>query len=225
MLVVARGAFHDRCSAEIHPQPVHRLPAAGDARPAFGKAIKANLFNPMPSRRRCIRGAFVILWAEKREHHPRVADSRRNDAGRCAQDGHCTGRRDDSRASRAPGRPSSAACSSVCRARRPPSSPSSSPFRRWSRRRSISSYKKRAAAQLPTISACGSSASSPPSFPPFLCRALAAALHFEPRLHALRLVSHLFRHRRVVDRTIRLGRSGPPTDSSTCTASVRRRRR
>ena len=39
---------------------------------SFGKAIKANLFNPIAVATTFILGAFVILWAEKREHRIRV---------------------------------------------------------------------------------------------------------------------------------------------------------
>ena len=39
---------------------------------AFGKVIKANLFNPIAVATTFILGAFVILWAEKREHVIRV---------------------------------------------------------------------------------------------------------------------------------------------------------
>ena len=39
---------------------------------AFGKAIKAHLFNPFAVATTFILGAFVILWAEKREHKIRV---------------------------------------------------------------------------------------------------------------------------------------------------------
>ncbi len=38
----------------------------------FGKAIKATLFNPVAVATAFIVGAFVILWAEKREHTIRV---------------------------------------------------------------------------------------------------------------------------------------------------------
>ncbi len=38
----------------------------------FGKAIKAHLFNPLTVAATFILGAFVILWAEKREHRIRV---------------------------------------------------------------------------------------------------------------------------------------------------------
>lgn len=39
---------------------------------AFGKAIKAHLFNPIAVATTFILGAFVILWAERREHRIRV---------------------------------------------------------------------------------------------------------------------------------------------------------
>lgn len=38
----------------------------------FGKAIKATLFNPVAVATAFIVGAFVILWAEKREHRVRI---------------------------------------------------------------------------------------------------------------------------------------------------------
>ena len=40
---------------------------------AFGKYIKAALFKPVPVAIAFIVGAFVILWAERREHRVRVA--------------------------------------------------------------------------------------------------------------------------------------------------------
>lgn len=39
---------------------------------AFGKAIKANLFNPIAVATTFIVGALVILWAERREHRIRI---------------------------------------------------------------------------------------------------------------------------------------------------------
>lgn len=39
---------------------------------AFGKAIKAHLFQPVPVALAFIVGAFVIIWAERREHRIRV---------------------------------------------------------------------------------------------------------------------------------------------------------
>jgi undecaprenyl-diphosphatase len=40
---------------------------------AVGDLIKANLFKPVPVALAFIVGAFVILWAERRQHHERVA--------------------------------------------------------------------------------------------------------------------------------------------------------
>jgi undecaprenyl-diphosphatase len=40
----------------------------------FGKHIKAVLFKPMPVALAFIIGAFVIIWAEKREHKIRIVD-------------------------------------------------------------------------------------------------------------------------------------------------------
>ncbi len=39
---------------------------------AFGKAIKAHLFQPVPVALAFIVGAFIIIWAERREHVVRV---------------------------------------------------------------------------------------------------------------------------------------------------------
>jgi undecaprenyl-diphosphatase len=40
----------------------------------FGKIIKAHLFQPLPVAAAFILGAFVILWAERREHRIRVQE-------------------------------------------------------------------------------------------------------------------------------------------------------
>ena len=40
----------------------------------FGKAIKANLFNPVTVATTFILGGFIILWAERREHRIRVEE-------------------------------------------------------------------------------------------------------------------------------------------------------
>jgi undecaprenyl-diphosphatase len=72
LLVVARGAFNDRAAQKfILNLFVAFLPLAILGL-AFGKAIKANLFNPIAVATTFILGAFVILWAEKREHSIRV---------------------------------------------------------------------------------------------------------------------------------------------------------
>ena len=72
LLVVARGAFSDKAAQKfILNLFVAFLPLAILGL-AFGKVIKANLFNPIAVATTFILGAFVILWAEKREHRIRV---------------------------------------------------------------------------------------------------------------------------------------------------------
>ena len=72
LLVVARGAFSDAAAQKfILNLFVAFLPLAILGL-AFGKAIKAHLFNPFAVATTFILGAFVILWAEKREHQVRV---------------------------------------------------------------------------------------------------------------------------------------------------------
>ncbi len=72
LLVVARGAFSDKAAQKfILNLFVAFLPLAILGL-AFGKAIKAHLFNPYAVATTFILGAFVILWAEKREHKIRV---------------------------------------------------------------------------------------------------------------------------------------------------------
>jgi undecaprenyl-diphosphatase len=72
LMVVARGAFNDKAAQKfILNLFVAFLPLAILGL-AFGKAIKANLFNPIAVATTFILGAFVILWAEKREHAIRV---------------------------------------------------------------------------------------------------------------------------------------------------------
>ena len=39
---------------------------------AFGKTIKANLFQPLPVASAFILGAFIIIWAERRDHKIRI---------------------------------------------------------------------------------------------------------------------------------------------------------
>lgn len=72
LLVVARGAFSDKAAQKfILNLFVAFLPLAILGL-SFGKVIKANLFNPITVATTFILGAFVILWAEKREHKIRV---------------------------------------------------------------------------------------------------------------------------------------------------------
>jgi undecaprenyl-diphosphatase len=72
LLGVARGAFNDKAAQKfILNLFIAFLPLAILGL-AFGKAIKASLFNPITVATTFILGAFVILWAEKREHKIRV---------------------------------------------------------------------------------------------------------------------------------------------------------
>ena len=72
LLTVARGAFSDQAAQKfILNLFIAFLPLAILGL-AFGKAIKANLFNPITVATTFILGAFVILWAERRDHRIRV---------------------------------------------------------------------------------------------------------------------------------------------------------
>jgi undecaprenyl-diphosphatase len=72
LMVVVRGAFNDKAAQKfILNLFIAFLPLAILGL-LFGKAIKANLFNPIAVATSFILGAFVILWAEKREHTIRV---------------------------------------------------------------------------------------------------------------------------------------------------------
>lgn len=72
LLAVARGAFSERAAQKfILNLFVAFLPLAVLGL-AFGKAIKAHLFNPVAVATTFILGAFVILWAERRTHTVRI---------------------------------------------------------------------------------------------------------------------------------------------------------
>ena len=72
LLTVARGAFSDKAAQKfILNLFIAFLPLAILGL-AFGKAIKANLFNPIAVATTFILGAFVILWAERRDHRIRI---------------------------------------------------------------------------------------------------------------------------------------------------------
>lgn len=74
LLVVARGAFSDKAAQKfILNLFIAFLPLAILGL-LFGKAIKANLFNPIAVASSFIVGGFVILWAEKRAHKIRIQD-------------------------------------------------------------------------------------------------------------------------------------------------------
>nr|Q478U2.1 RecName: Full=Undecaprenyl-diphosphatase; AltName: Full=Bacitracin resistance protein; AltName: Full=Undecaprenyl pyrophosphate phosphatase [Dechloromonas aromatica RCB] len=72
LLKVARGAFSEPAAQKfILNLFVAFLPLAILGL-AFGRAIKAHLFNPVTVASTFILGAFVILWAERREHKIRI---------------------------------------------------------------------------------------------------------------------------------------------------------
>ena len=72
LLAVARGAFSEPAAQKfILNLFVAFLPLAVLGL-AFGKAIKAHLFNPVAVATTFILGAFVILWAERRTHTVRI---------------------------------------------------------------------------------------------------------------------------------------------------------
>ena len=72
LLTVAKGAFSDATAQKfILNVGIAFVPLAALGL-LFGKAIKAHLFNPVTVATTFILGAFVILWAEKREHRIRV---------------------------------------------------------------------------------------------------------------------------------------------------------
>ncbi len=72
LLIVAHGAFGDQAAQKfILNLFIAFLPLAILGL-AFGKAIKASLFNPITVATTFILGAFVILWAERRDHRIRV---------------------------------------------------------------------------------------------------------------------------------------------------------
>jgi len=69
---VLRGAFSDAAAQRfILNVAIAFVPLAALGL-LFGKAIKAHLFNPITVATTFILGAFVILWAERREHRIRV---------------------------------------------------------------------------------------------------------------------------------------------------------
>ncbi len=77
-LRVARGALHERAAQRfIVNIAIAFLPAAVLGL-LLGKAIKAQLFHPVPVALAFIAGAFVILWVERRQRvraiAPRVAE-------------------------------------------------------------------------------------------------------------------------------------------------------
>lgn len=73
LLSVVKGLFRERAAQKfVLNLLIAFLPLASIGL-LFGKAIKAHLFNPITVATTFILGAFVILWAERREHRIRVA--------------------------------------------------------------------------------------------------------------------------------------------------------
>ena len=72
LLKVARGATSDPAAQKFLLNLFVAFLPLAILGLAFGKAIKANLFNPIAVATTFIVGALVILWAERREHKIRV---------------------------------------------------------------------------------------------------------------------------------------------------------
>ena len=72
LLKVARGIFSEAAAQKFVLNLFIAFLPLAILGLAFGKAIKAHLFNPVTVATTFILGAFVILWAEKREHKIRV---------------------------------------------------------------------------------------------------------------------------------------------------------
>jgi len=71
-LRVTLGAFNDRASQRFIGNLIVAFMPAALLGLAFGKIIKAHLFQPVPVAIAFIVGAFVILWVERRRHHVRI---------------------------------------------------------------------------------------------------------------------------------------------------------
>ncbi|QSA96093.1 undecaprenyl-diphosphate phosphatase [Methylococcus sp. EFPC2] len=69
---VLRGLFSDRTSQRFVVNLIIAFIPAAVLGLLFGKAVKAHLFSPVPVATAFIVGAFVILWAERREHVVRI---------------------------------------------------------------------------------------------------------------------------------------------------------
>ena len=136
LLAVAAGLFREPRAQRFALNLVVAFLPAAVLGLAFGKLIKAPLFAPVPVAIAFVVGAFVILWAERRQRArpdtvriDNVDEMRWTDALKvgCAQAFALF------RELRAPGRRSSAACCSASRAGPRPSFRSSWRSRRCSR--------------------------------------------------------------------------------------------
>jgi undecaprenyl-diphosphatase len=72
IVAVIGGLGHDRVAQRLTRNLAIAFMPLAILGLAFGKAIKATLFQPVPVAAAFIVGAFIILWAEKREHRIRV---------------------------------------------------------------------------------------------------------------------------------------------------------
>lgn len=71
---VARGLMHDTLSQKFLLNLIIAFIPLAALGAAFGSQIKTMLFKPIPVALAFIIGAFVIIWAEKREHQIRIMD-------------------------------------------------------------------------------------------------------------------------------------------------------
>jgi len=69
---VLRGVFRERAAQRFVANVFIAFLPLAFLGLLFGKAIKTHLFNPIAVATTFILGAFVILWAEKRQHRVRV---------------------------------------------------------------------------------------------------------------------------------------------------------
>ena len=69
---VLRGLLHDRAAQRFAVNLVIAFIPTAIMGLLFGKAVKAHLFNPITVATAFIVGAFIIFWAERRQHVIRV---------------------------------------------------------------------------------------------------------------------------------------------------------
>lgn len=72
LLAALRGVGHDPAARRFWLNLVIAFVPVAALGLVFGKMIKAHLFHAIPVAIAFIAGAFVILWAERRQHTPRV---------------------------------------------------------------------------------------------------------------------------------------------------------
>jgi undecaprenyl-diphosphatase len=69
---IAQGLFSDRSAQRFVVNLAIAFMPLAILGLAFGKTIKAHLFQPIPVALAFIIGAFIIIWAERREHTVRI---------------------------------------------------------------------------------------------------------------------------------------------------------